>query len=116
MQHAHIQDKYISNYVCNVLTCKHGKAEGAEGETQKTSPSKKGKKRKYLIMLKYYQNGANNGFSWKDVPNKPSQKPYFDNADSSQTLLIAHLLLKKESQVLINSRNTSLSSFPPHSQ
>lgn len=34
MQHAHHQDKYIAKYVCNMLTCKHGKTEGAEGETR----------------------------------------------------------------------------------
>lgn len=66
-------------------------------------------------MLKYCQNGANNGFGCKDGPNKPSQKLFFDQADSSPTLLIAYLFLEKESQGLINNRNTPLFTFPPHS-
>lgn len=39
------------------------KLKGQREKTEKKSSSKKGKKRKYLIKFKYYQNGAKNGFS-----------------------------------------------------
>lgn len=89
------------------------KFRGMREKQTKKIEVKREKRESYLIMFKYCQSGVSNGFSCNDVPNKASQKPYFDHAASSQTLLIACLFLEKESQVLTNSRNTPLSPFPP---
>lgn len=111
--------RYIRKDVSNKLICKHAETEGAEGERDEKKSSKRGKQAKCLITFKLccQNRGVINGFSWKDVPDKPSWKPYCDHTDSSETLITAHLFLKEESQVSINSRNTPPPPhFPSHSQ